>query len=162
MFARRGNDPAALRPSAAGSRCADFVRGAHPETEATEAIRHASLELMPGEGADGVSCAVARKASPAAALYYALEAGAAALLPGRFGTSCPPADGMCTAPPDAERALGIDGERRARMLRRIGDWTTGMRDAPEFAAADRLNGLLDVLRHAAGAGLGVPAFSRWY
>ncbi|MFI2202018.1 hypothetical protein ACH47Z_14830 [Streptomyces sp. NPDC020192] len=162
FFARDGSDPAALSPTAAGRRFADFVHGANPETPATEAIRDASLELMPGEGADGVFCVVARKATPAAALYYGLGAEAAALLPGWFGDFLLPADGVRAALPDAERALRIDGERRAAVLSRIGDWMAGMGDAPEFAAENLLDGPLEVLRHAADAGLGVAAFSRWY
>jgi hypothetical protein len=162
FFARGGNDPVGPRPTVAGRRFADFVHGANPTTAATEAIRDASLALMQADGADGVFCAVARKASPAAALYYGLGASAAALLPGWFGDFLLTADGVRAALPDAERALRIDGERRARVLRRIGDWMTGMGDAPEFAAEDLLDGPIEVLCHAAGAGLGVAAFSRWY
>ncbi|WP_225099936.1 hypothetical protein [Streptomyces sp. CoH27] len=162
FFARDGSDPAVLLPTAAGRRFADFVHGAHPETAATEAIRDASLELMPAEGSAGVFCAVARKASPVAALYYGLGAEAAGLLPGWFGDFLLPADDVRAALPDAERALRIDGERRAVVLGRIGDWMTGMGDAPGFAAEELLDGPLEVLRHAVEAGLGVAAFSRWY
>ncbi|MFB7502130.1 hypothetical protein [Streptomyces broussonetiae] len=161
FFVRGGNDLEVLSSTATGRRFADFVHGANPDTAATGAIRDASRALMPAEGADGVFCAVVRRASPAAALHYGLGAAAAALLPGWFGDFLLTADGVRAALPDAERALGIEGERRARVLRRIGDWLTGMGDAPQFTAEDLLDGPLGVLRHAAGAGLGVAAFSRW-
>ncbi|MGW3039864.1 hypothetical protein ACWC9T_07365 [Kitasatospora sp. NPDC001159] len=162
LLAPDARGPAVLLPTAEGIRFADFVHGANPETATTEAMRDASLALMAGSGSDGTCTVVARKASPVAALFYALGADSAALLPGWCGDFLLTADGVRAALPDAERALRLDGERRASVLDRIAEWMTGMGDDPEFAAGDLLDGPLRVLQHAAKAGLGVAAFTRWY
>ncbi|MFF7638630.1 hypothetical protein ACFZB9_36595 [Kitasatospora sp. NPDC008050] len=162
LFTRDEQDPTVLLPTAAGRRFADFVHDANPETAATEAMRDASLALMVGNGSDGLSSVVARKASPIAALYYGLGASVAGLLPGWFGDFLLTADGVCAALPHAERALRLDGERRAEVLERIAEWMTGMGDDPDFVAGDLLDAPLRVLRYAADAGLGVVAFTRWY
>ncbi|MFF7992271.1 hypothetical protein ACFZDG_21055 [Kitasatospora xanthocidica] len=162
LLAPDARHPAVLLPTAAGIRFADFVHGANSETAATEAMRDASLALMAGSGLDGMCTLAARKASPAAALLYALGVDSAALLPGWFGDFLLTADEVRAALPCAEQALRLDGERRADVLHRIAEWMTGMGDDPEFVAGDLLDAPLRVLHRAAGAGLGVSAFTRWY
>jgi hypothetical protein len=155
--------PGACSPRAtdAAYRFASLVDAATPETEQAE-VWDACVDLMTDQGEDGMLVAVARKASPVAALYYALGPEGTSSLPGRFGHFLLPHGEVEARLADVEHALQPTGDRRARALRRIGTWMECMGDAPGFDAEELLDGPPRVLRRAAASGHGVAAFTRWY
>ncbi|MET9874649.1 hypothetical protein ABZZ36_08495 [Actinacidiphila glaucinigra] len=149
-------------PRSVAHRFADFIEDAKVPTEATDAVEEESMTLMPEEVGEGLFVATARKANPVAALYYGLGARRSALLPGRFGNFLLSADEVRAALPGVEEALLLPGAQRSAALSRIADWMTAMGDDPDCHAAELIDAPLRVIRHAAGAGSGVAAFSRWY
>ncbi|MFD7946149.1 hypothetical protein [Streptomyces sp. NPDC059744] len=151
-----------LTPTPAAQRFADFIHNANAATEAAEAMRDASMSLMPETEGVGLFVAAARKASPAAALCYGLGAEGTAMLPGWFGDFLLSADDVITALPRAEEALRLSSTRRSEALSRITAWMTAMGDAPGFDAAELIDAPLRVLRFAAETRSGAAAFSRWY
>jgi hypothetical protein len=156
--------PGASSPRAtdAAYRFASLVDAATPATEPTETVWDACVDLMTDQGEDGMLVAVARKASPVAALYYALGPEGTSSLPGRFGHFLLSHGEVEARLADVEHALRPTGDRRARALRRIGTWMECMGDAPGFDAEELLDGPPRVLRRAAASGHGVAAFTRWY
>ncbi|WP_351229684.1 hypothetical protein [Streptomyces sp. NPDC002133] len=151
-----------LTPTPAARRFADFIHDANAATDAAEAMRDASMSLMPVTEGAGLFVAAARKASPAAALCYGLGAEGSAMLPGWFGDFLLSADEVMTALAQAEEALCLSSTRRSEALSRIAAWMTAMGDASGFDAAELIDGPLRVLRFAAETGSGAAAFSRWY
>ncbi|MFE2107628.1 hypothetical protein ACFXAF_17420 [Kitasatospora sp. NPDC059463] len=162
LLAPDARHPAVRLPTAAGIRFADFVHGANSETATTKAMRDASLALTAGSGFDGMCTPAARRASPAAALLYALGADSATLLPGWFGDFQLIADGVRIALPGAEQALRLDGERCADVLHRIAEWMTGTGDDPGFVAGDLLDAPLRVLHPCGRRRPGRLPFTRWH
>ncbi|MGP4024652.1 hypothetical protein [Actinomadura sp. 3N407] len=150
------------RATDAAYRLASLVDGANPETELSEAAWDACMDLMGDEGEDALLGVAARKASPVAALCYALGAESMSMLPGRFGNFLLSHAEVLAGLPRAERALQPAGARRAQTLQRIGTWMKEMGDEPNFDAEKLLDGPLRVLRHAAATGYGAAAFTRWY
>ncbi|MDX2643128.1 hypothetical protein PV341_05990 [Streptomyces sp. PA03-1a] len=150
-------------PTPAALRFAELVHcNTAPDDEPALTLQDELMELMPTTGGDGPFAAVARKASPVAALLHGLGAEASALLPGRFGEFLLSHDEVVAALPRVVRALDVSGARRDEVLSRVAGWMRGMGDAPEFDGAELLDAPVRVLRHAARSGLGAAAFSRWY
>ncbi|MEU9717436.1 hypothetical protein [Streptomyces sp. NPDC047976] len=142
----------------AARRFADFMDLATTASDAVTAMQDASSSAMREEA--GLFVATARKAAPVAALYHGLGVRGAELLPGWFGDFLLDADEVAAALPRAEQALDLSGARRSEVLARITDWMTVMGDAPDFDAAELVEGPLRVLRRAAAAKSGAGAFSR--
>ncbi|MFE2094714.1 hypothetical protein ACWD4L_21980 [Streptomyces sp. NPDC002596] len=151
-----------LIPTPTARRFADFFNDANRPTEATEAMRDASMTLTPEAEGAGLFVATARKAKPAAALCYGLGAERSAMFPGWFGDFLLSAEEVRTALPRAEEALDLATTQRSEVLSRITAWMTAMGDAPDFDAAELIDAPLQVLRFAAETGSGATAFSRWY
>lgn len=151
-----------LAPLPAARRFAGFVEDANAPTEAADAMRDASMALMPEAQGAGLFAAAARKANPAAALCYGLGARRTAMLPGWFGDFLLSAEEVRTALPRTEEALLLSGTQRSAALDRITAWMTAMGDDPDFDAAELIDAPLRVVRHAAETGSGAAAFSRWY
>ncbi|WP_327588632.1 hypothetical protein OHA25_17510 [Nonomuraea sp. NBC_00507] len=151
-----------LIPTPTARRFADFIDDANAPTEATEAMRDASMTLMPEAEGAGLFVATARKANPAAALCYGLGAERSTMFPGWFGDFLLSAEDVRTALPRAEEALFLSTTQRSEVLSRITAWMTAMGDAPDFDAAELIDAPLRVLQFAAETGSGATAFSRWY
>ncbi|MEU5875898.1 hypothetical protein [Spirillospora sp. NPDC047279] len=150
------------QPTDAADRFADLAHLAHPETSRTEELWDVLLNLLDGTGPDHLFTSAARKASPAAALYYALGAVTTRPLPGRFGTFLLTNGDLTTYASAIDQALDLSGARRDQVLQRISTWMREMGDAPEFDAASLVDGPLHVMRQAVASGQGLAAFTRWY
>lgn len=148
------------RATDAADRLASLVEGANPRTEASEAAWDACTDLMADH--DGVLVVAARKASPVAALCYALGPERTSLLPGRFGNFLLSNSEVTASLAHIEQALQLTGAQRAQTLQRIDTWMTEMGDEPDFKTEELLDGPLRVLRHAAATSCGAAAFTRWY
>lgn len=151
-----------LAPTSTAQRFAGFVEDTNAPTEAAEAMRDASMTLMPETEGAGLFVATARKANPVAALCYGLGAQRSAMLPGWFGNFLLSAEEVRTALSRAEEALLLSSTQRSAALTRITAWMTAMGDAPDFDAVKLIEAPLRVIRHAAETGSGAAAFSRWY
>lgn len=162
FFERSLGPSGSLAPTSVAYRFADFIEDANGSTAATDAVQDASMALMPEVVGAGLFVATARKANPVAALYYGLGAQRSAMLPGWFGDFLLSADEVRAALPQVEGALLLSHAQRSTALSRITDWMTAMGDTPDCDAAGLINAPLRVIRHAAEAGSGVAAFSRWY
>lgn len=162
FFERSMGPSGPLAPTPVAHRFADFIEDANVSTAATDAMQDASMTMMPEAVGDGLFVATARKANPVAALYYGLGAQRSAMLPGWFGNFLLSADEVRTALPRAEEALLMSDAQRSTALSRITDWMAAMGDTPDCDAAELIDAPLRVVRHAAEAGSGVAAFSRWY
>ncbi|WP_431959940.1 hypothetical protein [Actinacidiphila sp. bgisy160] len=114
------------------------------DDQPTLTLQDELMDLMPRTGGDGPFAVAARKASPVAALVYALGPGATALLPGRFGEFLLTHDEVVAALPRVERALDVrhpagggprprgrlDARRGRRGLRRRGTARRALARAP--------------------------------
>jgi hypothetical protein len=150
------------RDTDAADRLMTLVNVANPENEASESVWDACLGLMSDSEDGAVFVASARKASPVAALCYALGAARMALLPGTFGNFLLHHSDIGEGIHHAEQALQLSDGRRAAAIKRMRVWLHEMGDAPQFDCDGLLDGPLRVLRYAAATGQGVAAFSRWY
>lgn len=105
---------------------------------------------------------VTRKASPVAALYYAIGPRRAGLLPGWFGNLLLTADQVPAALRDGQRALTLTGGERADVVTRIREWISAFGDDPDTSPDDLLDEPLRILQNAAELGYGVAGVTRWY
>lgn len=103
-----------MAPTSAAQRFADFAEDANALTEAAEAMRDASMTLMPETEGAGLFVATARKANPVAALCYGPGTQRSALLPGWFGDFLLSAEEVRTSLPRAEEALLLSSTVRTR------------------------------------------------
>ncbi|MFF3565310.1 hypothetical protein ACFYXS_35230 [Streptomyces sp. NPDC002574] len=162
FFERSTGPSGPLVPTSVAHRFADLIEVANPSTAATDAVQDESMALMPEAIGAALFVATARKANPVAALYYGLGARRSALLPGWFGDFLLSADEVRASLPRVEEALLLSDAQRSTALSRITAWMNAMGDAPDCVAAELIDAPLRVVRHAAEAGCGVAAFSRWY
>jgi hypothetical protein len=150
------------RDTAAAERLMTLVDLANPETEESESVWDDCLNLI-GSSEDAARfVSSARKASPVAALCYALGAARMALLPGTFGNFVLRAGDVDQALRRVERAFELSDGQRAEAIHRMRVWMEEMGDAPDFDGEGLLSDPLRVMRYAAANGQGVAAFNRWY
>ncbi|MER5471043.1 hypothetical protein [Streptomyces sp. NPDC002685] len=149
-----------LVATAAAVRLDRLIDDSNVEIASVEAMKDASLSLMPRAVGMGRFAATGRSANPVAALHYALGYESAAKLPGWFGDFLLPAEAVVAALPGVEEALRPTGTRRAEVLSRISDWMAVMGGDRAFDAAELLDGPLRVFQHAADTRSGASAFSR--
>ncbi|MFI1092882.1 hypothetical protein [Streptomyces sp. NPDC020917] len=162
MFSKSATDHGGWVAEGDAYRLNDFLDGCRADSEQVEALRDAVLELFPPEGDEGLFAATARKASPFAALAYALGPDATLQLPGWFGDFLLDSGEVGPRLLAAEEALALTGSRRREVVERIHAWMTGLGDAPGHDAEELLDGPLRVLRRAARTGQGVAGHVRWY
>jgi len=139
-----------------------LVNLANSETEASESVWDACLDLMSDREDDAIFVSSARKGSPIMTLCYALGAARIALLPGTFGNVLLRHSDIDESLRRVEQALDLSGSQRAEATHRMRAWLDETGDAPHFDGDALLTSPQRVLRHAAATGQGVAAFSRWY
>jgi hypothetical protein len=143
-------------------RLAAFFESVQDDSPVMERFRDAVMDCFPSEQGPGVFAAAARKASPSAALCYALGAEAALRLPGLFGDFLLDSAEVRVILPVAEEALALTGPRRDRTTARARQWLNDLGDDSEHDVDALLDGPLRVLRHAAANGFGAAGQWRWY
>jgi hypothetical protein len=156
------SDPRGPVPTAAALRFWAFVENSRVTLDAVEKMKDAVMDLFTQRSGEGVFCATARKADPAAALAYALGPAATLQLPGWFGDFLLSSDEVLVALPKAENALDLTRDQRAAVASRVREWMTFMGDDPDHDADELIDGLLEVLRSAARTGDAVAGQTRWY
>jgi hypothetical protein len=161
MFTASTASPGSWIAGDDASRLSAFFDSCRDESAQVESLHDAVMDQFPPEG-DGLFAAVARKASPFAALAYALGPDAVLQLPGWFGDFLLDAEQLRSRLPEAEEALALTGTRRRDAVERIHAWMTGSGDDPNHDADELLDGPLRVLRHAARTGRGAAGHVRWY
>ncbi|GAB2854635.1 hypothetical protein GCM10022221_62680 [Actinocorallia aurea] len=150
------------RDTEAASRLMTLVDLADPGSEESASVWDDCLKLMSSSEDGAVFVASARKASPVAALCYALEAARMALVPGTFGNFLLRGGDVNDGLRRIESAFDLSDGRRAEAVHRMRVWMEEVGDAPEFDGEGLLSGPLRVMRYAAANGQGVAALSRWY
>jgi hypothetical protein len=90
-------------------RLASFFESLQNDAPVMGRFRDAVMDCFPSEEGPGVFAAAARKASPSAALCYALGADAALLLPGLFGDFLLDSAEVRAGLPAAEEVLVLSG-----------------------------------------------------
>jgi hypothetical protein len=156
------SDPCGPVPTAAALRFWAFVENSRVTFDEVERMKDAVMDLFPQESGEGVFCATARKADPAAALAYALGPAATLQLPGWFGDFLLSSDEVLVALPKAENALDLTRDQRSAATSRVREWMTFMGDDPDHDADELIDGLRAVLRSAARTGNAVAGQTRWY
>jgi len=151
-----------LRPTDDARRLQDCIDAMRPADDQTEEIKDELMGLVPQQEGAGLFCAAARKGDPTAALGYALGPERMSQLPSWCGDFLIDAAEVRAVLPAAEAVLALSQQQRRAVVDRIGDWMTGMADAPDHDADELIDGPLRVLRHAAQQGLGAVGLTRWY